>query len=251
MGQAMMTVLLMPELLELIFALLSRRDMKAVVLVCKQWCIVGSSPEFWSWVELTVTSSNSQIIQQVLPAPRFSCLKCLSLEAVSNSICNSLLHHYGLRRITLSWCTAGLTTVGPRLLAQLLTRAEEANLGGSVLPRQQSALLLEAVAAEPKGTLKLRRLDLSGSFLSHVDPVVLAIAVNKLERVNLADTFITDEQLKQILQQVLSETRLQELHIGGLNQSYSNLFGNRINDQNEHKESELLIQAFNKIKIIL
>ena len=51
--------------------------------------------------------------------------------------------------------------------------------------------------------------------------------------------------------QVLSETRLQELHIGGLNQSYSNLFGNRINDQNEHKESELLIQAFNKIKIIL
>ena len=31
---------------------------------------------------------------------------------------------------------------------------------------------------------------------------VLAIAVNKLERVNLADTFITDEQLKLILQQV-------------------------------------------------
>ena len=105
-------------------------------------------------------------------------------------------------------------------------RAEEANLGGSVLPRQQSALLCEAVATEPKGllktnlafliltlcpqqcrlcntlmndwwsivlrlrrldrmknyamfelmnewpgTLRLRRLDLSGSFLSHIDPV--------------------------------------------------------------------------------
>ena len=35
MGQAMMTVLLMPELLERIFARLSRKDMKAVVLVCK------------------------------------------------------------------------------------------------------------------------------------------------------------------------------------------------------------------------
>ena len=51
--------------------------------------------------------------------------------------------------------------------------------------------------------------------------------------------------------QVLSETSLQELHIGGLNQSYTNLFENRINDQNEHKESELLIQAFDKIKINL
>ena len=31
----------------------------------RQWCMVGSSPAFWSWVELTVTSSNSQVIQQV------------------------------------------------------------------------------------------------------------------------------------------------------------------------------------------
>ena len=30
-------------------------------------------------------------------------------------------------------------------------RAEEANLGGSVLPRQQSALLCEAIASEPQG----------------------------------------------------------------------------------------------------
>ena len=32
-----------------------------------------------------------------------------------------------------------------------MIRAEEANLGGSVLPRQQSALLCEAIAVEPKG----------------------------------------------------------------------------------------------------
>ena len=37
----------------------------------------------------------------------------------------------------------------PTIKAML--RAEEANLGGSVLPRQQSALLCEAVAAEPQG----------------------------------------------------------------------------------------------------
>ena len=35
MGQAMMVVLMMPELLEQIFALLSRKDLKAAVLVCK------------------------------------------------------------------------------------------------------------------------------------------------------------------------------------------------------------------------
>ena len=101
---------------------------------------------------------------------------------------------------------------------------------------------------------------------------VLASAVNKLEKVNLADTFITDEQLIHILQQVnpspkelvgfmyckkmhylqvLLETRLQELHIGGLNQSYTNLSKNGINNQNEQKESELLTRAFNKIKINL
>ena len=85
----------------------------------------------------------------------------------------------------MTWCTAGLTSVGPRILAQLLTRSagpstykilqtwnrnqkyknhcldriqrpltprvEEANLGGSVLPRQQSVLLFEAIAKEVKG----------------------------------------------------------------------------------------------------
>ena len=35
MVQAIMTVLLMPELLERIFGLLSRKDMKAAVAVCK------------------------------------------------------------------------------------------------------------------------------------------------------------------------------------------------------------------------
>ena len=74
----------------------------------------------------------------------------------------------------------------------LTTRVEEANLGGSVLPRQQSVLLFEAIAKEVKGfkfeenrvltrlfwcqsdkssaKLRLRKLDLSGSYLSHVDP---------------------------------------------------------------------------------
>ena len=33
----------------------------------------------------------------------------------------------------------------------MTTRVEEANLGGSVLPRQQSALLFEAIAKEVKG----------------------------------------------------------------------------------------------------
>ena len=86
----------------------------------------------------------------------------------------------------MTWCTAGLTSVGPRILAQLLTRCagpsthkilqtwtrnlkytnypaqtkfkrplttrvEEANLRGSVLPRQQSVLVFEAIAKEVKG----------------------------------------------------------------------------------------------------
>ena len=49
------------------------------------------------------------------------------------------------------------TTGEPPLVTNLkaklkpMVRAEEANLGGSVLPRQQSALLCEAIAVEPKG----------------------------------------------------------------------------------------------------
>merc|ERR1719447_8106 len=241
-----MAVLLIPELLEQIFALLSRKDLKAAVLVCKRWCTIGSNPLFWSWVDLTVTSSNSQIIQEVLPSPRFACLNCIYLEAVSNPICNSLLHHHGLRSLTLTWCTAGLTSVGPRILAQLLTRVEKANLGGSILPRQQSVLLFEAIAKEVKAKLRLRKLDLSGSYLSHVDPKVLATSVNKLVKVDLADTFITNEQMTHILHQVLLETSLEELHIGGMNQSYNNLLKNRNQGQDE-----LLMRASNKIKIYL
>ena len=33
---------------------------------CRRWCTIGTKPLFWSWVDLTVTSSNSQIIQEVV-----------------------------------------------------------------------------------------------------------------------------------------------------------------------------------------
>ena len=42
---------------------------------------------------------------------------------------------------------------------------------------------------------------------------VLATAVNKLEEVNLADTFITDQQLIHILKQVLSKTVVSEIGV--------------------------------------
>ena len=47
---------------------------------------------------------------------------------------------------------------------------------------------------------------------------VLATAVNKLEEVNLADTFITDEQLIHILQQVLSPLKYLSLKYLSLEQ---------------------------------
>ena len=48
MAQAMKAVLLMPELLERLFALLSRKDMKTAVLVCK-W---GKTVPWLSYDEL-------------------------------------------------------------------------------------------------------------------------------------------------------------------------------------------------------
>ena len=45
---------LLPELLEMVFRLLPRRDLKVVVLVCKRWREVGEAPVLWAWVCLRV-----------------------------------------------------------------------------------------------------------------------------------------------------------------------------------------------------
>ena len=49
MVQAIMTVLLMPEMLERIFGLLSRKDMKAAVAVCKWDLFLFQQECIFSW----------------------------------------------------------------------------------------------------------------------------------------------------------------------------------------------------------
>ena len=50
-----LSTLLPRELLYQVFLLLTPRDRKSVVLVCRRWRTVGEDPRLWTWVQLTLT----------------------------------------------------------------------------------------------------------------------------------------------------------------------------------------------------
>merc|ERR1719244_1422968 len=62
-------------------------------------------------------------------------------------------------------------------------------------------------------TSKLKYLELHSQDLTFVDPIALALGVNKLENVVLSNCFLENVQPEEILQQILRKTNLKKLNI--------------------------------------
>ena len=58
------------EMLEVVFLLLPRRALLAVLLVCRRWRAVGESPRLWAASRLRVTTKNLGYVQEVLASRR-------------------------------------------------------------------------------------------------------------------------------------------------------------------------------------
>ena len=64
-----------PEMLLWIFQLLSYRDLKIVMLVCRRWREIGETPRLWSLYPVIVNTRNMSVMPKILTSWRLSKLK--------------------------------------------------------------------------------------------------------------------------------------------------------------------------------
>ena len=114
-----------------------------------------------------------------------------------------------LRSLDLS--SNNLSSVTPGLLAAAVVRLEEVHLDASGLSTAQVETLLTAVC----GGSNLRTLSIATIRLGGVEPLLLALALNRLEEVWVHETRLTADQLVTCLACSLATSSLRRLHMEG------------------------------------
>jgi len=208
------------ELLEKVFHLLPPRDLKAVVLVCRWWREVGEAPALWVWVwvrqfrrirrnRFCRGETVSIDIPEVLDSSRLQAVRRVGVAQVSEELLQAVVRHPGLRVMQVQYSNLSSVDHLSGLLAQAVTKMEEAVLLTYTTPQQ-----VTAICNAMTGSYRLKTLDLSYNDLSSVDANILAQAVTKLEEVGLRETKMTHKQKKAIFAALDTTSHLKILRIG-------------------------------------
>ena len=189
------------EILERVFHLLRPRCRKVVVQVCRWWREVGEAPVLWTWVTLTVRTSNLATMVRVLNTRRMGGVRRVQVRAVSEELLQAITSHSSLRVINM----ANMDMV--RLVD---LSATEQKMKQSCLTCPHVTTLLTALVKTPM----LQKLNLSRHNLSSVGTgVLLALFVNMLEEVDLTSTSLTTPQLTSIFMSILDRMKLRKLNL--------------------------------------
>ena len=207
-------LILPEEILYQVFSMLSPKDLKSAVLVCKWWAEVGQSPGLWSWVKLVVENSNvDKVLKEILLSRRLMSMKKLELRVVSEELCEALARHPGVKDLDIAG--ADLTSVTNATLVEIISKLEIAKLCSSLLTKDQ---VLELFRAIERG-LHLKRLVLWDVDLSSLDPHLFGRSVTQLEELDLRSTELTPEQGEAIFASLEKEFKLRKLWVGSNNLS--------------------------------
>ena len=124
------------EILFRIFQLLSPKDLKTVVLVCKLWRDLGEDPSFWTW---SVVKIDSEEDFQKLNIGRLQQLQEIKVThgngttickwgcpwiKYGTELCKAILEMPKVKRISGLECK-GISGVGPKLFVSLLNKQEK------------------------------------------------------------------------------------------------------------------------------
>ena len=202
---------LFPELLDRIFQLLSPQDLMSVVQVCRLWREEGERPRLWTWRVVRLTRENLSTMPEVLATRRMMLVRTLKVQnwdCLSGELLEAVMRHPGLRRLDLRG--ANLSSLEPGLLARAVAGMEEVQMGYCPVSSQQAEAIFTAVAAQTK----LRKLHLSYTDLSSMEPGLLARVVVSLPDVNIRSTELTNQQVEAILAAIGKDTRLKKLDLG-------------------------------------
>ena len=116
----------------------------------------------------------------------------------------------GINLTTLDIRENDLSGVDPELLANAVTNLEKLNIEFTELTQQQAAAILSNVSE----ATKLNELNIRSNDLFRVDPGLLAKAVTNLEKLDIGNTFLIQEQAVAILSGVINGSKMTELDIG-------------------------------------
>ena len=176
------------EILEMIFSMLSPRDLKKVMAVCRSWKTVAEAPGFWESLCLTFNTGNLPTLPEVLGSKRLKSLERLRLKTKTEEVLRMVARAPRLRRVHI--CGTGLSTVSPDLLAEAVAGLEEVKLWSNRLTSKQLDALFETI----KTNSGIKKINIKDNKLCGVDPGNLTRAVARLEEVFLADTRLTRMQ---------------------------------------------------------
>jgi len=231
------------EMLLYIFEMLSYRDLKIAMLVCRRWREIGEIQQLWGSLPVIVNKRNISVMPEILSTTRLLGLHKLRIETdLSEKVSQTIARHPGLREFELSErndeqtiisvlnviCSRegqgmnlrlknkNVSGVDAELLASAVIKLETLEFSNTQLTQQQIVAILTAVSDGRKMT----KLDISFNDMSGIDKKLLAKAVTKMKKLNITDTNLTQEQAEAILTAVSEENVVSKLYIG-----FNNLSG--------------------------
>jgi len=118
-----------------------------------------------------------------------------------------------LKKLAMS--SNNLSSLDEETMARVVDKLEEVDLGGTKLTTQHFEAIFRFVNGDSNGdsNSKLRKLDISFSNLSSLDPESLAKAIAKLEEVDLASSNLTSQQCEAIFRFAATDSKLKKLHM--------------------------------------
>jgi len=227
-------LILPEEILYQVFSMLSPKDLKSAVLVCKWWAEVGQSPGLWCWVSPVVENSNlDTVVTKILLSRRLQSIKGLQLKVVSEELFQALARHPSVKDLDID--DSDLSPISSVSLVEIISKLTTAKLCSSFLSQRQASELFSAL----EHGLHLKRLVLWDVDLSSVNPDQFGRTLTQLEEVDLRSTELTPEQGEAIfanLGEGETKLKLRRLWVGSNNLSCVN--------------AELMARGVNRLEVV-
>ena len=199
------------EILEKIFQFLPLKDLCLALLVCRRWREVGETPALWSQFTVTVDKRNQLMVTDIMRSRRMKAVREMIIgEFVSlpEKGWMAVIGHTGLRELRVG-CGSMLRTESG-LVGRVVTSVETVSVCDAMLSTEQVTSIMTHICDSSTSTLKV--LDISSNrwnfSVSRVDPVLLARAVTRLERVNMGETDLTEEQVTLLMTHICDSSTL-------------------------------------------
>ena len=167
----------------MIFELVSYKDLKNVVLACRRWREIGETPRLWSSFPVIVKTRNMSVMSEILSSRRMKQLEKLRIISIlSKEVLQTIMDHHVLREFKLSRINDKQTII---------------------------SLLNIICSREYKGTV----LEMNMNNMFYIDPELLAKVVTKLQKLDVMDTNLTQQQTEAIFTAISEGSKMIKLNI--------------------------------------